>query len=43
MNGEKKPTPLINTPGREAAGQFSPDGRWIAYVSDESGQPDVSV
>ena len=25
------------------AGQFSPDGRWVAYVSDESGQAEVYV
>jgi eukaryotic-like serine/threonine-protein kinase len=43
MAGDKKPTPFINTPAREVTGQFSPDGRWIAYVSDESGQQDVSV
>jgi Tol biopolymer transport system component len=24
-------------------GQFSPDGRWLAYVSDESGQPQIYV
>ena len=27
----------------ESQGQFSPDGRWIAYVSDESGAPEVYV
>ena len=25
------------------AGQFSPDGRWVAYQSDESGLPEVYV
>jgi len=25
----------------EATGRFSPDGRWVAYVSDESGRPEV--
>jgi eukaryotic-like serine/threonine-protein kinase len=24
-------------------GQFSPDGRWIAYTSEESGRPEVYV
>jgi Tol biopolymer transport system component len=27
----------------ESDGRLSPDGRWLAYVSDESGQPDVYV
>jgi hypothetical protein len=27
----------------ERNGVFSPDGRWIAYVSDESGRPEVYV
>jgi hypothetical protein len=27
----------------ESQGQFSPDGRWIAYASDESGQPEVYI
>jgi len=27
----------------EGAPRFSPDGRWLAYVSDEAGQPDVYV
>ncbi len=31
-----KPTVFLDTPANESAPQFSPDGRWIAYVSDES-------
>ena len=27
----------------EARGRFSPDGKWVAYNSDESGQPEVYV
>jgi eukaryotic-like serine/threonine-protein kinase len=37
------PTPFANTEFSEQQGQFSPDGRWIAYVSDESGRPEVHV
>jgi eukaryotic-like serine/threonine-protein kinase len=39
------PTPqrLLQTRANEHSGQVSPDGRWIAYVSDESGQPEVYV
>jgi serine/threonine-protein kinase len=34
-------TPLANTPSDESAPRFSPDGRWVAYVSDEAGQAEV--
>ncbi|MGH7618577.1 MAG: hypothetical protein ACREPM_15265, partial [Gemmatimonadaceae bacterium] len=27
----------------EARGRFSPDGRWVAYNSDDSGQPEIYV
>jgi eukaryotic-like serine/threonine-protein kinase len=33
----------MSTPAYEGGGQFSPDGRWIAYASDESGQMQVYV
>ena len=35
--------PLLAEPYIERDGRVSPDGRWIAYVSDESGRPEVSV
>jgi serine/threonine-protein kinase len=39
-----KPTVFLSTPFDEQSPQFSPDGRWIAYYSNESGQqPDVYV
>ena len=37
------PRPLVATPFAENYGEFSPDGRWLAYTSDESGQSDVYV
>ena len=37
------PRPLIATPHEERAGRFSPDGRWVAYHSDESGRIEVYV
>ena len=39
----RKATPLVQTPFKEEHGQFSPDGRWLAYSSDESGRPEVYV
>ena len=35
--------PIVATPANEANPVFSPDGRWIAYVSDVSGQNEVYV
>jgi hypothetical protein len=32
---------VANTPFNETDGRLSPDGRWLAYVSDESGEPDI--
>jgi hypothetical protein len=37
------PQRLLQTAANESHGQVSPDGRWIAYVSDESGRPQVYV
>ena len=36
--GEGKPAPVVATPGRDHSPRFSPDGRWLAYVWDESGR-----
>jgi Tol biopolymer transport system component len=35
--------PVIATPFNEDSGRFSPDGRWIAYTSNESGRSQVYV
>jgi Tol biopolymer transport system component len=37
------PTVLLNGPFIELDPQFSPDGRWLAYASNESGRPEVYV
>jgi Tol biopolymer transport system component len=41
--GDKKPTPLLQTNFNEGQARFSPDGRWIAYVSNESGTAQVYI
>jgi serine/threonine-protein kinase len=37
LNGDDKPKPFRVTKFNESQPQFSPDGHWLAYVSDESG------
>ncbi len=43
LTGDKKPVPFIQTAFNEDNGVFSPDARWIAYSSDESGHNEVYV
>ena len=43
LDGDRKPFAYLQTKAREGSGRFSPDGRWMAYVSNESGQPEVYV
>ena len=43
MTGEPKPRPWLATRFNETNPQFSPDGRWLAYTSDESGKTEVYV
>ena len=43
MQGERKPQAWLQTPFAEWGGHFSPDDRWIAYQSDESGTYEVYV
>ena len=35
--------PLLGSNFREPYGEFSPDGKWVAYQSDESGAPEIWV
>ena len=43
MFGDRKPFPFLQTLFNEQQAQFSSDGKWIAYTSDESGAPEVYV
>jgi hypothetical protein len=40
---DRKAEPFLRTPFIEGAPTFSPDGHWLAYVSNESGRPEVYV
>jgi eukaryotic-like serine/threonine-protein kinase len=40
---DRKAQPFLQTPFNEGGATFSPDGHWLAYVSNESGRPEVYV
>jgi len=43
LDGDRRPEPLIATDADEWGARFSPDGRWLAYVSDETGRDEVFI
>ena len=43
MEGDRASEPLLATESRETGPSISPDGNWIAYASDETGQSEVYV
>jgi eukaryotic-like serine/threonine-protein kinase len=43
LKGDRKPFPFVRREFDQLQGQFSPDGRWVAYVSNESGRHEVLV
>ncbi len=43
MFGDRQPRPFLQSEFNEKQGRFSPDGRWMAYASDESGKYEVYV
>jgi serine/threonine-protein kinase len=43
IKGKFEPKPLLDTPAYEGGAQLSPDGRWMVYQSNQSGQPEIYV
>jgi Tol biopolymer transport system component len=43
LEGDRKPVPYLCTPFDEITASISPDGRWLAYDSDETGSPEIYV
>jgi len=43
LSGDRRPIAFVQTEFTEVQGQFSPDGKWLAYASDESGLFEVYV
>jgi serine/threonine protein kinase len=41
--GERKPIDVTRTPFSESNARFSPNGRWIAFQSDETGRPEIHL
>jgi len=43
LQGNRKPFPFLSTNFNEGDAHFSPDGHWVAYLSDESGRDEIYV
>ncbi len=43
LSGDRTPYPIFRSRSAENWASFSPDGRWIAFSSTESGRPEVYV
>ena len=43
LQGDRKPFPFLQTEFNELRCQFSPDGRWLAYSSDETSRYEIYV
>ena len=40
---DRKPVPVVRTSAEERDGQFSPDGKWVAYQSNRTGRYEIWV
>lgn len=43
LDGDRQPRPLLTTPYDEQGAALSPDGRWLAFASNESGRSEIYV
>jgi Tol biopolymer transport system component/tRNA A-37 threonylcarbamoyl transferase component Bud32 len=43
VDGDRKPVPYLQTEFAECHARLSPDGKWLAYASDETGRPEIYV
>ena len=43
LQGKREPQEFVRTGSEQGAARFSPDGRWIAYASNETGRSEVYV
>ncbi|MBI3264842.1 MAG: serine/threonine-protein kinase [Acidobacteria bacterium] len=43
LDGDRKAVPIVQQSADERDAQFSPDGNWIAYQSNETGQAEIYV
>jgi Tol biopolymer transport system component len=43
LSADRKPVPILQTPFFEGEPRLSPNGRWLAYTSNESGRREVYV
>jgi dipeptidyl aminopeptidase/acylaminoacyl peptidase len=43
LEGPRKPLPFLQTEADKASARFSPDSRWVAYTSNESGRNEIYV
>lgn len=43
LNGDRKLKPFVQSPANDTAGVLSPNSKWLAYISDESGRYEVYV
>jgi dipeptidyl aminopeptidase/acylaminoacyl peptidase len=43
LAGERRAVPLLQTEFIESQPQFSPDGQWLAYMTNESGRQEVYI
>jgi eukaryotic-like serine/threonine-protein kinase len=43
LDGKSEPYPFLKTPFQDHQGHFSPDSKWVSYVSDKSGRMELYV